>query len=118
MASADSRVQDAVLTAIENLVIPSMELAMKSANAHSERSVERNVLELDQRDFLGNTKGLRMTNSSRIKSHTDINGIDETRGNITVEEGDLLVNEKNIDLQTHGHHSGLSLWLKSPFPLQ
>ena len=29
---------------------------------------------------------------------------DETRGNITVEEGDLSVNERNIDRQTHTHH--------------
>ena len=47
-----------------------------------------------------------MTASSRIDSHTDSNRIDETCGNITVEEGSLLVNEKNIDRQAHGHHSG------------
>ena len=50
-----------------------------------------------------------MTASSRINSHTDLNRIDETRGNITVEEGDLLVNEKNIDRQTHAHHSNLKI---------
>ena len=51
MTSVETNVQDAVLTAIENLVIPRVELAMKSANAHSERSVDGNVLEPDQRDF-------------------------------------------------------------------
>ena len=45
-----------------------------------------------------------MTASKRINSHTDINMIDKTRGNITVEGGDLLVNERNIDRQTHTHH--------------
>ena len=35
MTSVKTRVQDAVLTAIENLVIPRVELAMKSANAPS-----------------------------------------------------------------------------------
>ena len=34
MTSVKTRVQDAVLTAIQNLVIPRIELAMKSANAH------------------------------------------------------------------------------------
>ena len=29
--------------------------------------------------------------------------IDETRGNITVEEGHLFVNGRNIDRQTHNH---------------
>ena len=46
-----------------------------------------------------------MTGSSRRSWHTDLNRIDETRANITVEEGDLLVNEKNIDRQTYAHHS-------------
>ena len=59
---------------------------------------------LTRRIFLGNIEGLRTTASSRINSHADLNTIDETRGNITVKEGDLLVNEKIIDRQTHAHH--------------
>ena len=105
MTSVKITVQDAVLTAIENLVTPRVELAMKSANAHSERNVDGNVMEPDQRDFLSNIEGLRTTASSRINSHTDLNRIDETRSYITVEEGDFLVNEKNIDRQTYADHS-------------
>ena len=52
MESVETRVQDAVWTAIEFLVIPRVELAVKSANAHSERSVDGNVVEPDQMDFL------------------------------------------------------------------
>ena len=81
---------------------------MKSVNTHSEESIDGNVLELDQRDFLGYIEGLRMTASSRINSNTDLSRIDETRDNITVEEGDLLVNEKNIHRQTHAHHKRCS----------
>ena len=101
MASVETRVQDAVLTAKENFVTP--RVARKSANAHSERSVDSNVLELDQRDFVGFIKGLRKTASSRIDAHTDLNRIDESRANRTVEEGDLLVNEKDIDRQTYAY---------------
>ena len=104
LTSVETRVQDAVLTAIEILVVPRKELVMKSANAPPGRSVDGNVLERDQRDFLGNIKGPRMTASSRINWHSDIKIIDEIRGNITVEEGDLLVNEKNIDRQKYAHH--------------
>ena len=46
-----------------------------------------------------------MNASSRMNSHTNLNGIGETHGNITVEEGDLMVNEKNFDRQTHAHHT-------------
>ena len=46
-----------------------------------------------------------MTASSRINLQTDLNRFDETRGNVTVTEKSLLVNEKNIDRQTHTHHT-------------
>ena len=104
MTTVKTRVQDAVLTAIMNLVIPRMELATKSANASSGRSVDGSVLEPDQRDFFGIIDGLQITAASSINSRTDSNRLGETRGNITVEEGDLLVNEKNINRQTHTHH--------------
>ena len=76
MTTFEARVQDAVLTAIENLVIPWVELALKSANLFSGRSVDGNVLEFDQSDFSSNIEGLQMTASSRINSRTDLNRID------------------------------------------
>ena len=82
-----------------------MDLALKSANAPSEQSVDVTVLAPDQRDFSGKNEGLRMTASSRRNSHTNINRNDKTHGNITVEEGNLLFKEKNIDRQTCAHHN-------------
>ena len=38
--------------------------------------------------------------SSRRNSHTVLSRVGEIRSNATVEEGDLLVNEKIIDWQT------------------
>ena len=78
---------------------------MKSANASSGQSVDDNVFELDQRCFSGNIGGLQMIFSSRLNSHRDFKRIDETRGEITAEEGDLLVSERNIDRQSHTHHT-------------
>ena len=77
---------------------------MMPAIASSDRSVDGNVLQPDRRDFLGNIEGLRMIACSRKNSHMGLNRIDENRGKITVEDGDLLVNEKNIDRQTYAHH--------------
>ena len=104
--SVETIVQDAVLIAIENLVSPRVELAMKLANVHPERSVDGNVLEPDQRDFLGNFEGLRMPASCRRNSHTDLNRLDETRCNITVDKGDLLVKEKTMHRQIYAYHNG------------
>ena len=86
--TVETRVEDVVLAAIENLVIPRVELAMKSTNASSGTSVYDNVLDPDQRDFSGNVENLRLTASSRTHSRTDLNRIDQTRDNITVEESD------------------------------
>ena len=61
MTTVETKIQDAVLTAIESLVILRIELAMKSTNAFSEPNLDGNVLEPDQRDFPGNIEGLQMT---------------------------------------------------------
>ena len=113
MTTIETRVQDAVLTTIEILVIPRVKLAMKLTNASSGWSADGNVLDPNQRDFLGNVEGLQMTASSRKDSRTDVNMIDETRDNITIEEGDLVVNEKKIDRQLHTHHNLITLHLSS-----
>ena len=58
LTSVRNRVQGAVLAAIESLVIPKVDLAKKSANAPSERSVDGNVLESEHMDFQGNIQSL------------------------------------------------------------
>ena len=108
MTTVETKAQNAVLTVIENLVLPRVELAMKSVNASSGHRVGGAVLDPDGVDFSGNIEGLQLTTSNRINSHTDWNRIDETRGNTIVEEGDLSVNWRNIDRQTHTHHSSLN----------
>ena len=104
MTTVEIRVQEAVLTAIENLVISRVETTMESAVACSERKVDRNVLELDQSAIPRNMEDLQRTASSKINSRTDLNSIDDTRGDITVREDNLLVNEENINQQTHTYH--------------
>ena len=51
MTSIETRVQDAVLTGTEKLVFHRVELAMKSANAPSKRSVDGTLLEPNRRVF-------------------------------------------------------------------
>ena len=94
MTTVKTRVQDAMMTAIENLAFPEVELAMKSGNASYGHGLGSVVMDPDQRVFPGNVEGLQMTASSRINSQTDLNGIDENRGSITVEGRDLMVDEE------------------------
>ena len=109
MTTLETRTQDAVLTEIKNFVILWVELVFKPTNASSVRSVDGNLLDPDQRDFSGNVEGQQMTASGRIHSRSDLNKIDETRGNVTVEEGDLVVNKKIFDRQSLTHHNHFSL---------
>ena len=105
VATVETRVHDAILSAMEGLVLPRVELAMKSVNESSGLDSESVVLDPDLRNFSGNIESLQMAASSRMHSITDLNKIDETRGNITVEASELSVNEKNFDQQAHTHHS-------------
>ena len=84
MTMVKTRKHDAVLTVIESLLIPRAELAMKSVNASSRRSVDSVVLDPDRSDFLRIVESLLTTASSRINSNTDLKSIDETRGSNTL----------------------------------
>ena len=104
MTTVETRVQDAIWTAMESLAIPKLELAMKLVNASSRQDTDSVVPDTYQKDFAGNMEGLLITVSSRINSNTDVIKIDETRGNITIEGGDMLVTERNFVRQTDRDH--------------
>ena len=87
---------------------------MKSINASSGHGVGNVILHFNQRDFLGIIESLQMTASSSINSHIYLIGNDESHGYITVEGGDLSANERNIDRQTHTHHTCRIFSGKSP----
>ena len=80
-----------------------MELAMRSVGIASVPNPSSDLLDTNQRDVSGDRKNLEITASSRLNSNVHLNGNNETRSNITVEEGDLPVGEKNLDRETHAH---------------
>ena len=65
MTTFEYRKHNAVITAIESLVIPRVERAMKSGILCSGRSVDIVVLDLDQRNFSGFVESFPMTASKR-----------------------------------------------------
>ena len=91
MTTVETSMHDPVLTAIENLVVPTVELSIKSVNTSSARSLDVVVLEPDERNFSGIVEGLQLIVSNRIVSYTDLKGNDETRGSIFTEDDGLLV---------------------------
>ena len=78
----ENRVKGAILTALEVLFSPRVELVMKSVNESSRRDADGVLLDPDRKDFSGKVKGFLTTASSRFVSNTDLEGIDETRDNL------------------------------------
>ena len=97
-------------------MIPRVELAMKSANAFSGRILDSKVLEPDQKEFSGKIDDPQMIVSSKMKSRTGLNKIDETCGYSPVEVCDLLVNERSAARHIHTPRKNLiaidSVWKK------
>ena len=94
VATVKTGLHEEILTAMEKLVVPSVELVMRSAGNFSACKPSSVVLGPDQKEFLGNINSLQMIASSRLNSNTNISGIDESRGNVAVEKSELSVVEK------------------------
>ena len=75
VATVETMVHEAVLSAIDNLIVPRMELVMIGWN-FSGPNPNSVVLDPDEKVFFGDTNGLRMTASSRFNSSANVNGID------------------------------------------
>ena len=66
--------QDAILTAMDKVVFPKIETAMKSITASSGRKPNSEVLYPDKRDFLGNAGNTPLMSAcSRLELNTNLN---------------------------------------------
>ena len=97
--TVENRLLAAILSAMDILVIPLMEAALRTADASSTRNINSVVLDPDQHDFSRDIHGLQITASSRYNSNTNLKNI--------VEAGDLPVTEINFDRETHNLRSTL-----------
>ena len=102
--TVEDRIQSAILTAIDNIVAPKIELVIRSINAGSGQDVTSVSTNSERREHAG-------TNASfeNASGNNDTLGVsnenDETRHNIPDEVSELLVPETHFDRQPHTHHS-------------
>ena len=102
--TVEDRIQIAILTAIENVVAPKIELAIRSINASSGRDVT---------SVTGNSeRGERVRINASFENASENNNTlrvpnmnDETRLNIPDEVSELSVPETRFDWQPHTHHT-------------
>ena len=101
--TVEYRIQNAVLTAIENIVAPKIELAIRSINASSGRDATSVSANSERRERVGINASFE--NTSKNNDTLDVSNVyDETRHNILDEVSELSVPITHFDRQTHTHH--------------
>ena len=102
--SFEDRIQNAILTAIDNIVAPKIELAMRSINASSGPDVTNVTVNSERGELVGiDTFFENASGNNNILHVSNVN--DETRHNIPDEVSELSVPESHFDRKSHTHHS-------------
>ena len=101
--TVEDRIQNAVLTAIDNIVAPKIELAIRSVNASSGREATSVSANSERREHVGiNTPFENASENNIILGVSNMN--DETRQNILDKVNELSVPETHFNRQAHTHH--------------
>ena len=102
--TVEDRIQNAILTAFDNIVAPKIELAIRSINASSGRDVTSVTANSERGDHVGiNASFENASGNNNTLGVSNVN--DETRHNIPDEVSELSVPETHFDRQAHTHHS-------------
>ena len=102
--TVEDRIQNAILTAINNVVTPKIELAIRSINASSGRDATSVLMDPESREHVGiNTPCGSVSGDNETQAISELN--DEARHNIQGDTGRLSVLETHFDQQPHTHHT-------------
>ena len=99
----ENRIQNAILTAVDMIVAPKIELAIRSINASSGRHVTSVSANSEHREHVGFITSFENASGNNILLHVS-NVNDETRHKFPDEVSELSVLETNFDRQAHTHH--------------
>ena len=105
--TVEDRIQNEILTAIDNIVAPKTELAIRSINASSGRDATSMMTNSESGEHAGINVSFENASGNNKVQQVPY-GNDETRNDIPDEVNELSVPETLIDQQTHTHHMHLS----------
>ena len=108
--TVEDRIQNAILTAIDSIVAPKIELAISSINASSERDATCVTLNLERGEQIGITAPLGKVSEKDKTLHVlNVNG--ETRNNINIpdEVSDLSFPGTHYERQSCTHQNYMPL---------
>ena len=101
--TVEDRIQNAILTAIENIVAPKIELAIRSINASSGRDVTSVTVNSEREERVGiNASFENASDNNNTLRVSNIN--DEPRRSFLDEVGESPVPGTQFDRQSHTHH--------------
>ena len=107
--TVEDRIQNAILTAIENIVSPKIELEIRSINASSGRDATNVSANSERRERVG--INVSFENASKNNDTLDASNVnDETRHNNPYEVSELSVPETHFDRQAHTQHTRSSVF--------
>ena len=102
--TVEDRIQNANLTAIDNIDAPKYEMAITSMIASSGRDASSVSGNSERRKHVGNNASFEKTSGSNNTLHVS-NVNDETRHNILDEVSELTVPETHTDGQAYTHYN-------------
>ena len=104
--TVEDRIQNAILTAIEKVVAPKIELAIRSINASSTQDVTSASATSEHREYIGSN--FLFENASENNNTLGVTNVnDETRHNIPDEVSVFWVPETHFDRQAQTHHNDI-----------
>ena len=107
--TVEDRIQNAILAAIDNIVAPKIELAIRSINASSRRDVTSVTANSERGERVGiNASFENASENNNILRVSNVN--DETRQNIPDEVSELSAPETHFDRQPHTHHNFVQIF--------
>ena len=114
--TVESCLHDLTLTAIDNVVIPRVEMVVKSISDPAGQGTGSEVQNPDRRDFVGNIKNTPlMSASSHLDLDNELNRNDEIRNAVDFEDSDFAALKSNYDRREHAHHSYINATFSNCF---
>ena len=102
--TVEDRMHNAILTAIDNIIAPKIELAIRSVNASTGRDVTSVTAKSERRERVGINASFENAYGDNDFLHVS-NVNDETRHKIPDKVSELSVPETHFDRQAHTHHT-------------
>ena len=106
--TVEDRIQNTILTAIENIIAPKIELVVRLVNASSRRDMASRITESEREERVGMTAPFENASGNNDRFYVS-NMNDEARSNIPGEVSELSVPESRFNRQSHTCHMVTSL---------